>query len=143
MKLTVLPKGFGSENASRVRMLKPTDTQKEIIDFVVSTVNETGRSACPPLVIGIGIGGTLDKAAFLAKKATLEPINKKNPKRHLVLLEKAILSKVNKTGIGPAGLGGETTSLGVKILSYPTHIAGMPVCINISCHAMRSATRVI
>lgn len=143
LKLTVLPKGFGSENASRLIMLKPTDGAKEIIEFVVKTVRETGRSACPPLVLGIGIGGTLDKAALLAKKATLKPIDKPNPKRHLAYLEGAILTEVNNTNIGPAGLGGKNTCIGVNILSFATHIAGLPVCLNVSCHALRSAVRVI
>jgi fumarate hydratase subunit alpha len=143
IRLTVLPKGFGSENASRLIMLKPNDGEKEIVDFVIQTVKEGGPDACPPLILGIGMGGTMDKAAFLAKKAILDPISRPNPKRHLAYLEKLILSKVNKTGIGPAGLGGKTTCLGVNILSYPTHIAGFPLCLNISCHALRSASKVI
>ncbi|NQT89686.1 MAG: fumarate hydratase [Candidatus Omnitrophica bacterium] len=143
LKLTVLPKGFGSENKSRLIMLKPTDTDKEIIGFVISVVKAAGADACPPFILGIGIGGTLDKAAHLAKEATLRPIHKPNPKSHLGRIEKQILSAANKTGIGPAGLGGKTTCLGVNILSFPTHIAGLPVCVNISCHAMRSASAVI
>jgi fumarate hydratase subunit alpha len=139
IKLTVLPKGFGSENASRTIMLRPTDGEKEIIDFAVKTVKEAGADACPPLVLGIGIGGTLDKAVFLAKKATLVPIGRPNPKKHLADLERKILKEVNKTGIGPAGLGGNVTCLGVKVLSFATHIAGLPLCLNISCHALRSA----
>ena len=143
VRLTVLPKGFGSENAGRLVMLKPTDTENEIVDFVIKTVKETGADACPPLILGIGIGATSDKAASLSKEATLRPIDRPNPKRHLERLERLILSKVNKTNIGPAGLGGSTTCLGVNILTFPTHIAGLPVCLNISCHAMRSASKVI
>jgi fumarate hydratase subunit alpha len=143
IKLTVLPKGFGSENAGRTAMLSPTDSEKEIIDFVVTTVKEKGADACPPLILGIGIGGTLDKAAFLAKKATLNPIGRPNPKGHLANLERKILKEVNKTGIGPAGLGGKTTCLGVSILDFATHIAGLPVAVNVSCHAFRSASATI
>ncbi|MFC1807563.1 fumarate hydratase [Candidatus Omnitrophota bacterium] len=143
LKLTVLPKGFGSENASRVVMLGPTEGEEAIVDLVVNTVKESGADACPPLVVGVGIGGTLDKAAEIAKKATLRPIDKSNPKKHLAALEKKILLKLNKTGIGPAGLGGKTTCLGVNIESFPTHIAGLPVCVNISCHAMRSASKTL
>lgn len=143
VRLTVLPKGFGSENASRMAMLRPTDTEDDIVDLVVATVKAAGPNACPPFVLGVGIGGTLDKAALLAKEATLRPIDKPNPKRHLLKLERKILEKVNATGIGPAGLGGRTTCLGVNILTFPTHIAGLPVCVNITCHAMRSASRTI
>jgi len=140
VKLTLLPKGFGSENASRTCMLNPTDTEEEILEFVQDVVASKGKDACPPLVIGIGIGGTLDKAASLSKEALLLPITKSNSKKHLSRLEKRILEKINQTGIGPAGIGGKTTCLGVNILDFPTHIAGLPVAINISCHALRSAS---
>jgi len=140
VKLTLLPKGFGSENASRTCMLNPTDTEEEILEFVQDVVASKGKDACPPLVIGIGIGGTLDKAASLSKEALLLPITKSNSKKHLSRLEKRILEKINQTGIGPAGIGGKTTCLGVNILDFPTHIAGVPVAINISCHALRSAS---
>lgn len=143
IKITVVPKGFGSENASSLKMLKPTDTEKEIVDFVLDTVKRAGYDACPPLVIGIGIGGTLDKAALLATEAIIRPINKKNPKKYLALMEDTILKRLNFTNIGPAGMGGKTTCLGVNILSFPTHIAGLPLCVKISCHATRSATGVI
>ncbi|NQT95050.1 MAG: fumarate hydratase [Candidatus Omnitrophica bacterium] len=143
LRLTVLPKGFGCENASKVFMLKPTATEEEIIESVVGAVKEQGADACPPLILGIGIGGTLDKAATLSKEATLLPVNKTNPKKHLKRLESLILKRVNETGIGPAGLGGKTTCLGVNILSFPTHIAGLPVVVNINCHALRSAESLI
>ncbi len=143
IKLTVLPKGFGSENASSIKMLRPTDSEDDIIDYIVEAVKLSGADACPPIVLGIGIGGTLDKAALLAMKAILRPIGKGNQKKHIARMESRILAKLNKTGIGPAGLGGKTTCLGVNILSFPTHIAGLPVCIKISCHATRSAWCVI
>jgi len=143
VRLTVLPKGFGCENASRVHMLRPTDQQEQIVELTIKAVKEHGADACPPLVLGIGIGGTLDKAATLSKEATLLPINRANPKKHLNRLEKLILKKINETNIGPAGLGGKTTCLGVNILSFPTHIAGLPVCINTNCHALRSASSLI
>jgi fumarate hydratase subunit alpha len=143
IKITVVPKGFGSENASCLKMFQPTDAQDEIVDFVLDTVKRAGYDACPPLVIGIGIGGTLDKAAFLATEAIIRPIDKRNPKKHLAHLEDMILKKINETNIGPAGLGGKTTCLGVNVLSFPTHIAGLPLCVKISCHATRSATGII
>jgi len=143
IKLTVLPKGFGSENASTLKMLKPTDSEDYIVDYIVEAVKLSGADACPPIVLGIGIGGTIDKAALLAMKAILRPIEKSNSKKHIARMERKILARLNKTGIGPAGLGGKTTCLGVNILSFPTHIAGLPVCIKISCHATRSAWCVI
>ena len=143
IKITVVPKGFGSENASSLKMLKPTDTEEEVVDFVLDTVKHAGCDACPPLVIGIGIGGTLDKAALLATQAIIQPLSRKNAKKHLALMENIILKRLNSTNIGPAGMGGKTTCLGVNILSFPTHIAGLPLCVKISCHATRSATGVI
>jgi len=143
IKITVVPKGFGCENASAIKMFNPTDTEKDIENFVVDVVESSGADACPPLVIGIGIGGTMDKAASLATEAIIRPINKSNSLKHIAKLEKDILTKVNKTGIGPAALGGRSTALGVNILAFPTHIAGLPVCVKISCHATRSATGTI
>jgi fumarate hydratase subunit alpha len=143
IRLTVLPKGVGSENASRVVMLRPTADENEIIDFVLKAVKELGPDTCPPLILGIGIGGTLNEAALLAKQATLKPVGTHNPKKHIARLEQKILSEINKTGIGPAAVGGKTTCLGVNILTFPTHIGSLPVCVNISCHALRSATRII
>ena len=143
IKITVIPKGFGCENASVIKMFNPTDTEKDIENFVVGIVESSGADACPPLVIGIGIGGTMDKAASLATEAIIRPINKSNSIKHIAKLEKDILTKVNKTGIGPAALGGKITALGVNILSFPTHIAGLPVCVKISCHATRSATGIV
>jgi len=138
-KIWVMVKGFGSENKSAVKMLYPTAGEEEIIDFILDTVKNAGAEACPPLAIGVGIGGTFDHAAHLAKRSLLREIDKKNPERHLAILEKKIMDKVNKLGIGPMGLGGKTTALGVTILSSATHIAGLPVAVNISCHATRSA----
>ena len=143
INITVMPKGFGSENKSKTKMLNPTDGEREIISFVLDAVKEAGPDACPPYILGIGIGGTLDKAAFLAKEALIAPIDKSNPKKHLRKLENTILKKVNKLKIGPMGLGGKTTSLGVNTLEYPTHIAGLPVAINIGCHITRSASKTI
>ena len=141
IKLTVLPKGFGCENKSQVKMFRPTEGIKAIKDFVLATVKEAGPDACPPFVVGVGIGGSLDRAALLAKKALLYPINRKNSDRLSATLEKELLKKINQSGMGPLGLGGKTTCLGVNISSGPTHIAGLPVAVNISCHALRSATR--
>jgi len=143
VKITVVPKGFGSENKSKLVMLNPTAEEKEIIDFILDTVKNAGADGCPPYVLGIGIGGTFDKAAFLAKKALTFPVDKKNPKRYLGKLEKKILKKVNTLNIGPMGLGGKVTCLGVNILEYPTHIAGLPLAVNVSCHATRSASSII
>jgi len=143
VKITVSPKGFGSENKSRISMLNPTDGPEEIKKFVIFIVKEAGPQACPPFVLGIGIGGSFDKAALLSKRALFRSIDKRNPKSHLRHLEKEILEEVNRLNIGPMGLGGKTTCLGVNILDYPTHIAGLPVAINIGCHATRSVTRVL
>lgn len=138
-RVWVMAKGFGSENKSAIKMLCPTAGEEEIIDFILDTVKNAGAEACPPLVIGIGIGGTFDYAAHLSKKSILRDIGKKNPQKRLAVLEKKIMKKVNKLGIGPMGLGGRTTALGVTVLSSATHIAGLPVAVNISCHATRSA----
>jgi len=143
LKIIITPKGFGSENKSRIKMFTPTASQEKIKDFVVETVKEAGPGACPPFAVGVGIGGTFDKASALAKEALFRPVNKKNPKPHLARLEDRILAGINRLGIGPMGLGGRTTALGVNVLTYPTHIAGMPVAVNLSCHATRGATKVI
>jgi fumarate hydratase subunit alpha len=124
-------------------MFNPTAALKEVKGFILDVVKAAGPEACPPFVVGIGIGGTFEKAALLAKEALLRPINEKNPLRHIERLEKEILTDINKSGMGPMGLGGKTTALGVNIKTYPTHIAGMPVAVNISCHATRSASRTI
>lgn len=141
--LTVLPKGFGCENKSAVRMFNPTANLEDIINWILEVVKAAGPDACPPFVLGIGIGGTLDEAAKLAKYALLRPIDKSNKDKFLAKLEERITKEVNKTDIGPFGLGGKTTCLGTNILTYPTHIAGLPVAVNISCHALRSAKAVI
>ncbi len=138
IKLTVLPKGFGCENKSQVKMFNPTDSIKEIKDFIIKVVKDAGPNACPPYVVGVGIGGTQDYACLLAKKALLRKLNTQHSK-----LEKDLLTAINNLNIGPMGLGGGTTCLGVNIETYPTHIAGLPVAVNISCHALRSATKEI
>lgn len=143
VKIWVSPKGFGSENKSRIRMFNPTAGTDEIKGFIMETVEMAGPDACPPLVLGIGIGGTFEKAAFLAKKALLRPLGQKHATRHFARLEKELLKEINASGIGPMGLGGRTTALGVNILGNPTHIAGLPVAVNVSCHATRSAEKTI
>lgn len=138
LKITVLPKGFGCENKSQLKMLKPTADIREIKDFIIRSVKDAGPDACPPYIIGVGIGGTADYAGVLAKKALLRKISSRNSK-----LEKELLRQINKTGIGPMGLGGINTALAVHLKTFPTHIAGLPVSVNISCHALRSATKVL
>lgn len=140
IKITVAPKGFGSENKSVTNMFKPTDGADRIERFILEAVKNAGPDACPPYIIGVGIGGTLDKACILAKEALLRPIGKRSPKRHIAGLESGLLKKINNLNIGPMGLGGKATCLGLNIETYPTHIAGLPVCVSISCHATRSAT---
>lgn len=137
--ITVAPKGFGSENMSRLKMLKPSQGVEGVKDFVIETVFEAGANPCPPIIVGIGIGGTMEKSAFLSKKALLRPVGTTNPNSNLAALEEELLTKINKLGIGPAGLGGSTTALAVHILTYPTHIAGLPLSVNIGCHATRHA----
>lgn len=139
IKITVAPKGFGSENMSVVRMFNPSVTKKDIIDFVCETVKNADGNPCPPILIGIGIGGTFDYCTLLAKKALTRNISQPNENEDYANLEKEILDKVNKLGIGPQGFGGDVTALGVNIEYYPTHIAGLPVAININCHVMRHA----
>ncbi len=142
LKLTVLPKGFGCENKSQMKMFNPTAGIKEIKDFIVKVVKDAGPDACPPYVVGIGIGGTADLATLLAKKALIKKLNAKRYSLY-AKLEKDLLKHINKLNIGPMGLGGKTTALAVNIETYPTHIAGLPVAVNISCHALRSATKII
>lgn len=143
IKITVAPKGFGSENMSRIAMLKPADGIQGIKRFILQTVENAGPNACPPLSIGIGIGGTFDKAALLAKKALLRDMNKRNQKPFYAELEHELLNEINALGIGPQGLGGKTTALSVAIEVLPTHIAGLPCAVNINCHSARHATEVI
>jgi len=143
LKIAVSPKGFGSENKSAIKMLKPTASEKEIMDFVLEVVKNAGADACPPLVLGVGIGGTFDHAAQLSKKALLRSIETRNTKKHFRALEKSLLKAVNALKIGPMGLGGKTTALGVNIEEFPTHIAGLPVAVTVSCHATRGAEKVL
>lgn len=137
IKITLAPKGFGSENMSKIGMLKPSDGLKGVKKFIIDTVKAAGPNPCPPMVVGVGIGGTFDKAAYLAKKALLRPINIRNKDEFYKELEIELLDEINKLGIGPQGFGGRTTALGLNIETYPTHIAGLPVAVNINCHATR------
>lgn len=143
IKLTVAPKGFGSENVSRIKMFDPTDGENKIIDFVVDTVVAAGPNACPPFVIGVGIGGTLDKAVLLSKKALCRNITRVKASSYVSMLESKVLKAVNKSGLGTMGFGGKVTALGVNILMHPTHIAGLPVAVSVGCHATRSALATI
>lgn len=143
VNITFAPKGFGSENMSRVYMLKPSDGIEGVKEAVFSAVKEAGPNACPPMVIGVGIGGTFEKCTLLAKKALTRPVNQFSEIPYVAELEKELLEKINKTGIGPGGLGGTTTALAVNINIFPTHIAGLPVAINICCHVNRHSVREI
>ncbi len=143
VKITIAPKGGGSENMSRVTMLTPSDGVEGIKKFVVQRVKESGSNPCPPTIVGIGIGGTLEQAALLAKKSLLRPLGSKNPDPELEKLESEILTEINKLGIGPQGLGGRTTSLAVHILMMPCHIASFPLAVNIQCHAQRHKEAVL
>lgn len=143
INITLFPKGFGSENKSRLRMFNPTAETDEIEDFIVQTVKDAGPESCPPFIVGVGIGGTSDQALLLAKEALLGRINKTEVSGFLQKLEKSLLRKINALGVGPMGLGGKTTALAVKVKTSPTHIAGLPVGVNISCWALRSARIVI
>ncbi len=143
VKLTVAPKGCGSENKSRVKMLEPADGADGVIKFVLETVERAGASSCPPLVVGVGLGGTMDKAALLAKKALLRPLDTRSPKDYYAKLENELLERINKLGIGPQGFGGLTTALAVAIETAPTHIAALPCAVNINCHVARHATEVL
>lgn len=139
--ITVAPKGFGSENMSRIKMLRPADGVEGVKAFVLETVEAAGPNPCPPIVVGIGIGGTFDKAALLAKKALMRSTDVRNPKEYYAALEAELLEKINALGIGPQGVGGRTTCLAVNIEQMPTHIAGLPVAININCHVTRHMTK--
>jgi fumarate hydratase subunit alpha len=139
VSITVAPKGFGSENMSRIAMLKPSDGEEGLIRFVLESVERAGPNPCPPIVVGIGIGGSFDKAALLAKKALLRPLGCCHPKRFYAGLERRLLERINALGIGPAGFGGKTTALFAAIEAMPTHIAGLPVALNINCHVSRHA----
>ena len=143
VKITVGPKGFGSENMSAIRMFKPSAGLQGIKDFILEAVETAGPNPCPPMVIGVGIGGTFDKAALLAKKALMRPIDSSNPNPFYADLEKEMLEKVNELGIGPQGFGGKTTAIGLNIETMATHIAGMPCAININCHVTRHKSEVI
>jgi len=141
--ITVAPKGFGSENMSRIKMLLPSDGVQGVIGFVTQAVEEAGPNPCPPIVVGVGLGGTFDKAALLAKKALLRPIGQPSGDAPYAVLEAELLEKINALGIGPQGFGGQTTALAVAIEHLPTHIAGLPCAVNINCHVARHATEVI
>lgn len=143
VKITLAPKGFGSENMSRIGMLKPADGLEGVKKFIIETVKLAGPNPCPPMVVGVGIGGTFDKAAYLAKKALLRSINTSNKQEFYKNLEEELLQKINELGIGPQGFGGKTTALGLNIETYPTHIAGLPVAVNINCHATRHKERIL
>lgn len=143
IKITYAPKGFGSENKSALKMLNPSDGEQGVIDFVIDTVRKAGANPCPPMVVGVGIGGTMDKAAYLAKKALTREITTENETEYYADMEKQLFEKINMLGIGPQGMGGTVTALGVNIEVFPTHIAGLPVAVNINCHATRHASVVI
>ena len=143
VKITVAPKGFGSENMSRVFMLKPADGIEGVKGAILTAVKDEGPNACPPMVVGVGIGGTFEKCALLAKKALTRPVDERSEIPYVKELEEEMLEKINRTGIGPGGLGGTTTALAVNINTYPTHIAGLPVGVNICCHVNRHAVREI
>lgn len=143
IEITVAPKGFGSENMSRIAMLRPSDGIEGVKKFVIQAVEEAGPNPCPPIVVGVGIGGTFDKAAYLAKLALLRPLDKRNESKLYSELESELLESINALGIGPQGFGGRTTALAVNIESFPTHIAGLPVAVNINCHVTRHKTEVL
>ena len=143
VEITVAPKGFGSENMSRVFMLKPADGIEGVKNAILTAVKDAGPNACPPMVVGVGIGGTFDKCALLAKKALTRNVEEESPVEYVRELEREMLDKINRLGIGPGGLGGTQTALAINIETYPTHIAGLPVAVNICCHVNRHAHRVI
>lgn len=143
VKITVAPKGFGSENMSRVFMLKPADGIEGVKNAVLTAVKDAGPNACPPMVVGVGIGGTFEKCALMAKKALTRPVGSHSEIPYVKEMEEELLERINRTGIGPGGLGGTTTALAVHILTYPTHIAGLPVGVNICCHVNRHAQRIL
>ena len=143
IEITVAPKGFGSENMSRIKMLRPSDGVQGVVDFVLQAVEEAGPNPCPPIVVGVGIGGTFEKCAYLAKKALLRSVDVPNENPYYAALEQELLEKINALGIGPQGFGGKTTALAVNIETYPTHIAGLPAAVNINCHVTRHKTEVL
>lgn len=143
VKITIAPKGFGSENMSRVFMLKPADGIEGVKNAVITAVKDAGPNACPPMVVGVGVGGTFEKCAILAKKALARPADSSSKIPYVKEMEEELLTKINKLGIGPGGLGGTQTALAVNVETYPTHIAGLPVAINICCHVNRHVTRTI
>ena len=143
MEITVAPKGFGSENMSKIAMLRPSDGVEGVRSFVLRAVEEAGPNPCPPIVVGVGVGGTFDKAAFLAKKALLRSLDERNEDPFYATLEEELLEGINSLGIGPQGFGGRTTALAVNIEKFPTHIAGLPVAVNINCHVARHKSEVI
>jgi fumarate hydratase subunit alpha len=143
IKITVAPKGFGSENMSRIKMFTPSATKNDIVNFVVETVKIAGGNPCPPVVLGVGIGSDFEGCAILSKKALCRPVSERNKKAFYCDLEKEILDKVNATNIGPQGFGGKTTALAVNIETAPTHIAGLPVAVNVGCHVTRHKTAII
>ena len=143
VKITIAPKGFGSENMSRVFMLKPADGIEGVKTAVLTAVNDAGPNACPPMVVGVGIGGTFEKCALMAKEALVRPVDKRSDILYVRELEEELLSKINDSGIGPGGLGGNVTALAVNINTYPTHIAGLPVAVNICCHVNRHIVKIL
>lgn len=143
VKITIAPKGFGSENMSALKMLKPSDGREGVLDFVVDTVKKASGNPCPPLVIGVGIGGTMEKAACMAKEALLRDIRTNNPDEYYAQIEAELLERINRTDVGPQGVGGITTALGVNVEAFPTHIAGLPVAVNISCHVTRHLSQIL
>ena len=143
LEITVAPKGFGSENMSQIKMLKPSDGLQGVKDFIRRVVEEAGPNPCPPIVVGVGIGGTFDKAAYLAKRALLRPVDRRSEEPFYAKLEDELLDEINTLGVGPQGFGGRTTALAVNIEHCPTHIAGLPVAVNINCHVTRHMTEVL
>ena len=143
LEITVAPKGFGSENMSQIKMLKPSDGLQGVKDFIRRVVEEAGPNPCPPIVVGVGIGGTFDKAAYLAKRALLRPVDRRSDEPFYAKLEDELLDEINTLGVGPQGFGGRTTALAVNIEAYPTHIAGLPVAVNVGCHVTRHHTVVL
>ena len=143
IKITVAPKGFGSENMSRLAMLRPSDGEQGVKDFVLDAVRRAGPNPCPPVVVGVGIGGTFDRVALLAKRALLRPLGSRHPDPYYAAMEQELLEKINELGTGPQGFGGRTTALGLQIETFPTHIAGLPVAVNINCHVTRHAEVVL
>ena len=143
LRLTLAPKGFGSENMSRLAMLRPSDGEQGVKDFVLDAVRQAGPNPCPPVVVGVGIGGTFDRVALLAKRALLRPLGSRHPDPYYAAMEQELLEKINELGTGPQGFGGRTTALGLQIETFPTHIAGLPVAVNINCHVTRHAEVVL